>query len=46
MSYRIGKEFINAHDVMMASPNRIMTARQYGLHGKIKVGVLVVACVT
>ena len=46
MSYRIGKEFINAHNVMMAAPNRIMTARQNWLHRQIKVGVLMVACVT
>ncbi len=46
MSYSVGKEFINADDVMMAAPDRIMTSRYHRLHRQVEVGVLVVTSVT
>jgi hypothetical protein len=46
MSYSVGKEFINADDVMMAAPDRIMTSRDHRLHWQVEVGVLVVTSVT
>lgn len=46
MSYSVSKEFINADDVMMAAPNRIMTSRYHRLHRQVEVGVLVVTSVT
>lgn len=32
MSYSVGKKFINADDVMMAAPDRVMTSRNHRLH--------------